>query len=116
MCYVFVYGVDVVYVGQLCYFLCVCNNEFNYENFQFGINEVYVLGKKFYVVVNIVLYNVKLKIFICDLKLVVEMGLDVLIMFDSGLIMLVCEYFFEMLIYFLVQVNVVNWVMVKFWQ
>lgn len=116
MRYVFVYGVDVVYAGQSRYFLRVRNNEFNYENFQFGINEVYALGKKFYVVVNIVSYNVKLKIFIRDLKSVVEMGSDALIMFDLGLIMLVREYFFEMSIYFSVQVNVVNWATVKFWQ
>lgn len=50
--------------------------------------------------VNIVSYNVKLKIFIRDLKSVVEMGSDALIMFDLGLIMLVREYFFEMSIYF----------------
>ncbi len=41
-------------------------------------------GKKFYVVVNIAPHNAKLKTFIRDLKPVVEMGPDALIMSDPG--------------------------------
>lgn len=116
MCYVFVYGVDVVYVGQLCYLFCVRNNEFSFENLVIGIEEVYVLGKKFYVVSNIVLYNSKLGIYFKDILLVIVMKFDVLIMLDLGFIMMVCDVFFEIFIYLSVQVNVVNYVMVKFWQ
>ncbi|STW80495.1 protease [Klebsiella michiganensis] len=47
-------------------------------------NEAHALGKKFYVVVNIAPHNAKLKTFIRDLKPVVEMGPDALIMSDRG--------------------------------
>lgn len=45
--------------------------------------------------VNIAPHNAKLKTFIRDLKPVVEMGPDALIMSDPGLIMLVREHFPE---------------------
>lgn len=84
MRYAFAYGADAVYAGQPRYSLRVRNNEFNHENLQLGINEAHALGKKFYVVVNIAPHNAKLKTFIRDLKPVVEMGPDALIMSDPG--------------------------------
>ena len=116
MRYAFAYGADAVYAGQPRYSLRVRNNEFNHENLQLGINEAHALGKKFYVVVNIAPHNTKLKTFIRDLKPVVEMGPDALIMSDPGLIMLVREHFPEMPIHLSVQANAVNWATVKFWQ
>ncbi len=71
---------------------------------------------KIYVVVNIAPHNAKLKTFIRDLKPVVEMCPDALIMSDPGLIMLVREHFPEMPIHLSVQANAVNWATVKFWQ
>ena len=61
-------------------------------------------------------HNAKLKTFIRDLKPVVEMGPDALIMSDPGLIMLVRENFPEMDIHLSVQANAVNWATVKFWK
>ncbi len=116
MRYAFAYGADAVYAGQPRYSLRVRNNEFNHENLQLGINEAHALGKKFYVVVNIAPHNAKLKTFIRDLKPVVEMCPDALIMSDPGLIMLVREHFPEMPIHLSVQANAVNWATVKFWQ
>lgn len=116
MRYAFAYGADAVYAGQPRYSLRVRNNEFNHENLQLGINEAHALGKKFYIVVNIAPHNAKLKTFIRDLKPVVEMGPDALIMSDPGLIMLVREHFPEMPIHLSVQANAVNWATVKFWQ
>ena len=116
MRYAFAYGADAVYAGQPRYSLRVRNNEFNHENLQLGINEAHELGKKFYVVVNIAPHNAKLKTFIRDLKPVVEMGPDALIMSDPGLIMLVRENFPDMDIHLSVQANAVNWATVKFWK
>lgn len=65
---------------------------------------------------NIAPHNAKLKTFIRDLKPVVEMGPDALIMSDPGLIMLVREHFPAMPIHLSVQANAVNWATVKFWQ
>lgn len=116
MRYAFAYGADAVYAGQPRYSLRVRNNEFNHENLALGINEAHAQGKKFYVVVNIAPHNAKLKTFIRDLKPVVEMGPDALIMSDPGLIMMVREAFPEMDIHLSVQANAVNWATVKFWQ
>lgn len=115
MRYAFAYGADAVYAGQPRYSLRVRNNEFNHENLQIGINEAHALGKKFYVVCNIQPHNSKLKTFIRDLKPVIDMGPDALIMSDPGLIMMVREAFPEVVIHLSVQANAVNWATVKFW-
>lgn len=115
MRYAFAYGADAVYAGQPRYSLRVRNNEFNHENLKVGIDEAHAQGKKFYVVCNIQPHNSKLKTFIRDLKPVVEMGPDALIMSDPGLIMMVREAFPDMAIHLSVQANAVNWATVKFW-
>jgi U32 family peptidase len=115
MRYAFAYGADAVYAGQPRYSLRVRNNEFNHENLQIGIDEAHAQGKKFYVVCNIQPHNSKLKTFIRDLKPVVEMQPDALIMSDPGLIMMVREAFPDMVIHLSVQANAVNWATVKFW-
>lgn len=116
MRYAFAYGADAVYAGQPRYSLRVRNNEFNHENLKIGIDEAHALGKKLYVVCNIQPHNAKLKTFIRDLKPVVDMGPDALIMSDPGLIMMVREAFPQMPIHLSVQANAVNWATVKFWE
>ncbi len=115
MRYAFAYGADAVYAGQPRYSLRVRNNEFNHENLKIGIDEAHAQGKRFYVVCNIQPHNSKLKTFIRDLKPVVDMGPDALIMSDPGLIMMVREAFPDMAIHLSVQANAVNWATVKFW-
>lgn len=115
MRYAFAYGADAVYAGQPRYSLRVRNNEFNLENLGIGINEAHEQGKQFYVVVNIAPHNAKLKTFIKDLKPVVDLNPDALIMSDPGLIMLVHEAFPDMAIHLSVQANAVNWATCKFW-
>lgn len=115
MRYAFAYGADAVYAGQPRYSLRVRNNEFNHENLKIGIDEAHAQDKKLYVVCNIQPHNSKLKTFIRDLKPVVEMGPDALIMSDPGLIMMVREAFPDMPIHLSVQANAVNWATVKFW-
>lgn len=116
MRYAFAYGADAVYAGQPRYSLRVRNNEFNLENLQIGIDEAHALGKRFYVVCNIQPHNSKLKTFIRDLRPIVAMNPDALIMSDPGLIMMVRETFPDMTIHLSVQANAVNWATVKFWQ
>ena len=116
MRYAFAYGADAVYAGQPRYSLRVRNNEFNHETLAQGINEAHALGKKFYVVFNIAPHNSKLKTFIRDLKPVIDMQPDALIMSDPGLIMLVRDAFPHMDIHLSVQANAVNWATVKFWK
>lgn len=117
MQYAFAYGADAVYAGQPRYSLRVRNNDFNsLDNLQKGIEEAHSLGKLFYVASNIAPHNAKLKTFLDDIKPVIEMKPDALIMSDPGLIMMVRENFPEMDVHLSVQANAVNYAAVKFWQ
>ena len=116
MQYAFAYGADAVYAGQARYSLRVRNNDFDEDNLRRGIEYAHSLGKKFYVVVNIQAHNAKLKTFIEDIRPVIEMKPDALIMSDAGMIMMVRENFPEMEIHLSVQANAVNWATVKFWK
>lgn len=115
MQYAFAYGADAVYAGQARYSLRVRNNDFDEENLQRGIDYAHSIGKKFYVVVNIQAHNAKLRTFIEDIRPIVEMNPDALIMSDAGMIMMVREAFPEMEIHLSVQANAVNWATAKFW-
>ena len=110
------YGADAVYAGQARYSLRVRNNDFDEENLAKGIAYAHLLGKQFYVVVNIQAHNAKLKTFIEDIRPVIEMKPDALIMSDAGMIMMVREAFPEQVIHLSVQANAVNWATVKFWK
>jgi len=116
MRYAFAYGADAVYAGQPRYSLRVRNNDFLEENLAIGINEAHQLGKKFYLTSNLMPHNSKIKTFIADMKPVVEMGPDALIMADPGLIMMVRETWPDMPVHLSVQANTVNYATVKFWQ
>lgn len=115
MQYAFAYGADAVYAGQARYSLRVRNNDFDEENLAKGIAYAHSLGKQFYVVVNIQAHNAKLKTFIEDIRPVIEMKPDALIMSDAGMIMMVREAFPDQPIHLSVQANAVNWATVKFW-
>ena len=116
MRYAFAYGADAVYAGQPRYSLRVRNNDFLEENLAIGINEAHSQGKKFYLTSNIMPHNSKIKTFIDDMRPVIEMGPDALIMADPGLIMMVRETWPNMPIHLSVQANTVNYATVKFWQ
>lgn len=116
MRYAFAYGADAVYAGQPRYSLRVRNNGFDLTNLAVGIDEAKSKNKKFYVVSNISPHNNKLKTYIQDLKPVVELKPDALIMSDPGLIMMVQEEFPDQHIHLSVQANAVNYASVKFWQ
>lgn len=116
MRYALAYGADAVYAGQPRYSLRVRNNTFDYHNLSLGILETHKLGKKFYVVINIIPHNAKLKTFLNDIKIIIDLKPDALIMSDPGLIMLVREYYPTISIHLSVQANTVNWAAVKFWQ
>lgn len=115
MKYAFAYGADAVYAGQPRYSLRVRNNDFNLDNLHEGINIAHEQGKKFYVASNIMPHNNKLKTYIDDLRPVIEMGPDALIMSDPGLILMVKENWPDIPIHLSVQSNTMNWASVKFW-
>ena len=116
MRYAFAYGADAVYAGQPRYSLRVRNNDFLEENLAIGINEAHQLGKKFYLTSNLMPHNSKIKTYINDMRPIIEMGPDALIMADPGLIMMVRETWPEIPVHLSVQANTVNYAAVKFWK
>ena len=116
MRYAFAYGADAVYAGQPRYSLRVRNNDFLEDNLAIGIKEAHELGKKFYLTSNLMPHNSKIKSYIDDMRPIIEMGPDALIMADPGLIMMVRETWPEMPVHLSVQANTVNFAAVKFWK
>jgi len=116
MRYAFAYGADAVYAGQPRYSLRVRNNDFLEDNLAIGIQEAHGLGKQFYLAVNVLPHNSKLKTFVKDIGRIVAMKPDALIMADPGLILMAREAWPDMPIHLSVQANTMNWASVKFWQ
>ncbi len=115
MRYAFRYGADAVYAGQPRYSLRVRNNEFTLPNLAIGIHEAHTLGKKFFVASNIIPHNAKINTYREDIKKVVALKPDALIMADPGLIMMVREAHPDQDIHLSVQANAINYMAVKFW-
>jgi putative protease len=114
--YAFAYGADAVYAGLPRYSLRVRNNDFLEENLAIGISEAHHLGRQFYLACNVMPHNAKLKTFIKDLRPIIDMGPDALIMSDPGLILMVREAWPDMPVHLSVQANTVNAEAVRFWQ
>lgn len=113
----FDYGADAVYAGSPRYSLRARNNEFaKLPVLEQGINEAHQRGKKFFLTVNTLPHNSKLKTFIADMEPLIGMRPDALIMADPGLIMQVRERWPDMPIHLSVQANTTNYWGVKFWQ
>jgi putative protease len=113
--FAFAYGADAVYAGQPRYSLRVRNNEFHGDMLATGIAAAHDRGKRFFLTVNTMPHNSKIKTFIDDLEPVVALKPDALIMADPGLIMMVRETWPEMPIHLSVQANTVNYAAVRFW-
>ena len=113
----FDYGADAVYAGSPRYSLRARNNEFaKIDVLETGIREAHERRKKFFLTVNTLPHNSKLKTFMSDMEPLIEMKPDALIMADPGLIMNVRERWPEMPIHLSVQANTTNYWGVKFWQ
>ena len=113
----FDYGADAVYAGSPRYSLRARNNEFaKLDVLSDGIKEAHARGKKFFLTVNTLPHNSKLKTFVADMELLIAMRPDALIMADPGLIMVTRERWPDMPIHLSVQANTTNYWGVKFWQ
>ncbi|MEJ2694347.1 MAG: tRNA 5-hydroxyuridine modification protein YegQ [Candidatus Thiodiazotropha sp.] len=114
--YAFAYGADAVYAGLPRYSLRVRNNDFLEQNLAIGIAEAHAMERRFYLACNLMPHGAKLKTFLRDLRPVIEMGPDALIMSDPGLILMVRESWPEMPVHLSVQANTMNAAAVRFWQ
>lgn len=117
MRYAFAYGADAVYLGQPRYSLRVRENEFSkMDVIEQAIAEAHSMQKKVYIASNIAPHNVKVRTYLEDMKPVIDMKPDALIMSDPGLIMMVREQWPDMPIHLSVQANAVNFASVRFWK
>ena len=116
MRYAFAYGADAVYAGMPRYSLRVRNNDFLEQNLRTGIEEAHAQGRQFFVAANAMPHGAKLRTFVDDIRPVIEMKPDALIMADPGLILLVREEWPGMPIHLSVQANTTNAAGVRFWQ
>jgi U32 family peptidase len=116
MRYAFAYGADAVYAGQPRYSLRVRNNEFSTEILKQGISEAHEAGKKFFIASNLLPHDNKVKNYLRDMKPIIGMQPDALIMGDPGLIMLIREKWPDIPVHLSVQANTLNSAAIKFWQ
>lgn len=115
--YAFAYGADAVYAGQPRYSLRVRNNEFSkLAALKEGIDYAHARGKQVYIVSNIAPHNSKLKTYLDDMRPLIELAPDALIMSDPGLIMMVQDEWPDMPIHLSVQANAVNYKTVEYWR
>jgi len=113
----FAFGADAVYAGQPRYSLRVRNNDFgDLEMLGGAIGEAHALGRRFYVVSNVLPHNPKVRTYLADMAPVVALQPDALIMADPGLIMMVRETWPAMPVHLSVQANTVNFAAVRFWK
>ncbi|WP_165007369.1 prephenate-dependent tRNA uridine(34) hydroxylase TrhP [Neisseria yangbaofengii] len=111
------FGADAVYAGSPRYSLRARNNEFaKLDVLAQGIKEAHERNKKFFLTVNTLPHNSKLKTFVADMEPLIAMQPDALIMADPGLIMTVREKWPDMPIHLSVQANTTNYWGVKFWE
>lgn len=112
----FNFGADAIYAGQPRYSLRVRNNDFGKNDvLKEGIDTAHALGKKFYLVSNVMPHGSKTRTYINDMSPVVDLKPDALIMSDPGLIMMAREAWPDMPIHLSVQANTVNGAAAKFW-
>jgi putative protease len=86
------------------------------EVLQEGIETAHALGKKFYLVSNVLPHGGKTRTYIKDMSSVIDLKPDALIMSDPGLIMMAREAWPDMPIHLSVQANTVNGASAKFWR
>ncbi len=111
------YGADAIYGGPPRYSLRARNNEFgDSAALAEAIAAAHALGRRFYLVVNALPHNAKLKSFHADLAPLVALAPDALIMADPGLIHLTREAWPQMPVHLSVQANTMNWASVRFWR
>jgi putative protease len=113
----FRFGADAIYAGQPRYSLRVRNNDFGkLDHLATGIARAHALGKRFYLVSNVLPHNAKVRTYLADMAPVVALKPDALIMADPGLIMMVRETWPDMPVHLSVQANTVNYAAIRFWK
>ena len=113
----FDFGANAVYLGAPRYSLRVRNNEFHrLELLKKAVEMARQQDKKVYILSNIFAHNAKIKTFLKDIKEIINLKPDALIVSDPGIICLIQENFENINLHLSVQANTMNKAAVKFWQ
>jgi putative protease len=111
------FGADAVYAGPPRYSLRTRNNKFgSFARLEHAIAEAHRLGKKFYLVSNVLPHNAKVRTYLADLAPIVALAPDALIMADAGLIDLARERWPDVPVHLSVQANTMNFAAARFWE
>ena len=112
----FDFGADAVYLGAPRYSLRVRNNEFHkIEALKKAVDIAKKQNKKIYILSNIFAHNTKIKTFLKDIKPIVDLKPDALIVSDPGIIDLIQNNFENIPLHLSVQTNTMNYSSVRFW-
>lgn len=112
----FDFGADAVYLGAPRYSLRVRNNEFHkIEALKKAVEIAKKQNKKIYILSNIFAHNTKIKTFLKDIKPIVDLKPDALIVSDPGIINLIQNNFENIPLHLSVQTNTMNYSSVRFW-
>ncbi len=112
----FDFGADAVYLGAPRYSLRVRNNEFHkIEALKKAVEIAKKQNKKIYILSNIFAHNTKIKTFLKDIKPIVDLKPDALIVSDPGIIDLIQNNFENIPLHLSVQTNTMNYSSVRFW-
>lgn len=114
MCLVVVNGVDVIFFGVEKFNVWVCVNNFCMEELLEIMVFLYSYGVKGFLIFNILIFenelvDVKELIDVC-----VDVGVDVVIVQDLGLVKLICEILLDFLIYGFIQMMIILLEVVEF--
>lgn len=109
------YGADAVYIGGEIFGLRASAKNFSFEDMKTGVNYAHNLGKKVYLVLNIIPHNKDLHLLEGYLKDIREINFDAMILSDPGTLLFVKEHLPNMEIHLSTQANNTNYMSAKFW-
>ncbi len=115
MRYALHYGADAVYMAGEVFGLRQQSKNFTLEEMKLAVEEVHSLGKRIYLVLNIIPHNEDLEELRVYLNQIKDLGFDAYILSDPGTLMMVREILGDVEIHLSTQANTTNAMSARFW-
>jgi putative protease len=113
--YALIYGADAVYLGGEIFGLRAASKNFTIEQMKEGVAFAHSLGKKVYLVLNIIPHNEDLELLTNYLNQIKDIPIDAVILSDPGTMFYVKEVLPNMEIHLSTQASNTNYLGAKFW-
>jgi putative protease len=110
-----IYGADAVYLGGEEYGLRAYADNFSIGDMEKGIKFAHSRGKRVYLTMNMIPHNKDLVGMTEYVKIVLEIGIDAIILSDPGVYSLVREVSPDIEVHLSTQANNTNWKSAEFW-